>query len=151
MATPYSDVYNEFLGKITDYDLPKFIDTDREEILFGFMKSACVKFKKVWLVDLYDRDEVLKQFNQSLDDEVIDIISELMITEWLKPKVLSSENLKNCLSTKDFSLFSPANLLKETRETYDMCKKESNRLINNYSFENADFTKLGGWYEKRYN
>ena len=144
MSTPYSDVYNDFLGKVTDYDLPKFIDTDREEILFGFMKSACVKFKKVCLVDLYDRDEVLTQFNQNLDDEIIDIITELMIVEWLKPKVLSTENLKNCLSTKDFSLFSPANLLKEMREIFTKCKNDSRGLINNYSFSHADFTKLGG-------
>ena len=47
MSTPYSDIYNDFLNKITDYDLPKFEDTDRQEILFGFMKSSCVKFKKV--------------------------------------------------------------------------------------------------------
>ena len=47
MATQYSDIYNVFLGKVVDYDLPTFNDTDREEILFGFMKSACVKFKKV--------------------------------------------------------------------------------------------------------
>lgn len=144
MSTPYSDVYNDFLGKVTDYDLPKFENTDREEILFGYMKSACVKFKNVCKVNLFDRDEVLHNFNQDLNDEIVNIISELMVAEWLKPKVLSTENLKNCLSTKDFNLFSPANLLKETRETYNMCRKESTRLINNYSFENADFTKLGG-------
>ena len=144
MATQYSGVYNSFLGKITDYDLPKFEDTDREEILFGFMKSACVNFKKVCEVDLYDRDETLKQFNQSLDDEIIDIITELMIVEWLKPKVLSTENLKNCLSTKDFSLFSPANLLKEMREILTYSKNTARGLINNYSFSHADFTKLGG-------
>lgn len=143
MATQYSDIYNVFLGKVVDYDLPTFNDTDREEILFGFMKSACVKFKKVCLVDLYDRDEVLDQFNQTLDDEIIDIISELMMVEWLKPKLLSTENLKNCLSTKDFSLFSPANLLKEMRETYETCRKTSIGLMNNYSFEKADFTQLG--------
>lgn len=144
MATQYSDVYNTFLGKITDYELPKFDDVDKEEIIYGFMKSACTKFKRVCVVDLYDRDETLKQFNQSLDDEIIDIVTEVMIVEWLKPKVLSSENLKNCLSTKDFSLFSPANLLKESRETLELCKKEATKLINNYSFANADFTKLGG-------
>jgi hypothetical protein len=144
MATQYSDVHNTFLGKITDYDLPKFEDTDKEEILHGYMKSACVNFKKICKVDLYDRNETLKQFNQTLDDEIIDIITELMIVEWLKPKVLSTENLKNCLSTKDFSLFSPANLLKEMRETLTLCKDNSRRLINNYSFTYADFTELGG-------
>jgi hypothetical protein len=144
MATPYSDVFNSFLGKITDYDFPKFEELEQEAILYGYMKSACVNFKKVCKIDLYDRDEILKIFNNSLDDEIIDIITELMIVEWLKPKVLSTENLKNCLSTKDFSLFSPANLLKEIRETLVTCKDNSKKLINNYSFTHADFTKLGG-------
>lgn len=143
MVTQYSDVYNTFLAKITDYDLPKFDDTSKEEILYSCMKSACVNFKKVCIVNLYDRDETLKQFNNALDDEVIDIISELMIIEWLKPKVLSTENLKNCLNTKDFSLFSPANLLKEIRETLTSTKDNARKLINNYSYEHADFTKLG--------
>jgi len=144
MATQYSDVYNSFLGKITDYDLPKFDDTDKEEILYGYMKSACVNFKNVCKVDLSDRDEVLKQFNLNLDDEIIDIITESMIVEWLKPKVLSTENLKNCLSTKDFSLFSPANLLKEMREILTYSRNNARSLINNYSFIHADFKELGG-------
>ena len=144
MATPYSDIINTFLGKVTDYDLPKFNDLEKYEIMFGFIKSACVKFNRTCLVDLYDRNETMKEFNMDLDDEIIEILSELMLVEWLKPKVLSSENLKNCLNTKDYSMFSPANLLKESKDALKMCKEESAKLINNYSFANADFTKLGG-------
>lgn len=144
MATPYSKIIETFVGKVSDYDLPKFTDIEKETIIVGFMISACTKFARICKVDLYDRDETLKQFNQNLDDEIIEIITETMLVEWIKPKVLSSENLKNCLSTKDYSLFSPANLLKELRVTLDSLKKESKRLINNYSFAHADLTKLGG-------
>lgn len=145
MATQYSDVYNSFLGKVTDYDLPKFNDIEREEIIEGYMVSACVKFNKVCLVDLYDRDDDLKQFNKDLDDEIIDIITENMLVEWLKPKLLSTENLENALSTKDFTLFSPANLLSNIRETMNLIKKEARVLINNYSFNNADPGELTRW------
>jgi hypothetical protein len=145
MATPYSDVINVFLGKIDDYDIIKFTDIQKEEIITGYLISACVRFKKACKVDLFDRDEILKQFNQSIDDEIIDILAETMIVEWLKPKVLSTENIKNFLNANDYKIAaSPANLLKETRETLEMCKKESKRLINNYSFANADLGKLGG-------
>ena len=144
MATPYSKIIETFIGKVSDYDLPKFTDIEKEAIIVGFMISACTKFARICKVDLYDRDEVLKQFNQNLDDEIIEIITETMLVEWIKPKVLSSENLKNCLSTKDYSLFSPANLLKELRETLITLKQESKKLINNYSFSHADFTELGG-------
>lgn len=143
MATPYSDVINIFLVKVTDYDLPKFDDVESEEILTSYMKLACTKFTSC-LVNLNDIDDNLKQFNQNLTFDIIDIISEGMIVEWLKPKVLSTENLKNCLRTKDFSLFSPRDLLKEMRETLNECRKEYRGMINDYSFKNADFTKLGG-------
>ena len=143
MATPYSDVYNTFLGKITDYDLPKFTDLDKEEILFGFMKSACVKFNKVCLINLYDRDENLKQFNKDLDDEIIDIISELMVIEWLKPKMLSTENLKNSLTTADYKILNTVSLT-SIKETYELCKKDTKSLINNYSFMHGDFKEIGG-------
>ena len=143
MATPYSDVIDIFLIKVSDYDLPKLEELEREEIVSSYMKSACSKFKSC-KVNLDDVNDELKQFNQSLTFDIIDIISEGMITEWLKPKVMNSEILKNSLSTKDFSLYSPANLLKEMRETLKISKADYRSMINDYSFKNADFTKLGG-------
>lgn len=141
MATPYSDVINVFLNKITDYDLPKFTDIEKDSIVEGFMKSACTKFR-VCLVDLSARDDETKEFLNDLDDEIIDIITENMLVEWLKPKLLNTENLQNALSTKDFSLFSPANLLNSIRETMTNIRKEAKSLINNYSFHHADMKEL---------
>ena len=82
---------------------------------------------------LSDRDDILEQFNQNLDDEIIDIITESMIVEWLKPKLYSLENLRNVLNTKDFTTYSPANLLDKIQTTYKEAKLESKRMMNNYS------------------
>lgn len=142
MATPYSDVINSFLGKITDYELPTFLLDEREEIVFNYMKNSCAKFKRICKTDLSDRDEDLKQFNKDLDDEEIDIISELMIVNWLKPKLYSLENLKNVLNTKDFSQYSPANLLDKIRATYNECKTESKRMMNNYSHYRGNVNEI---------
>lgn len=138
MATPYSDVIEVFLNKIEDMDLPKYEDTVKDAMVIAYMKSACTKFYKVCMVDLNDRDDVLKQFNNDLDDEIIDIISENMLVEWLKPKVLFSDNLHNVLNTKDYSQYSPANMLKELRETLAYLKKNAKALINNYSFSHSE-------------
>lgn len=135
--TSYSDVIEVFLNKVTDMDLPKFDDLTRDAILIGYMKSACTKFAKVCKADLYDRDDELQNFNSNLDDEVIDIITENMLVEWLKPKVLFTDNLSNVLNTKDFSMYSPANMLKELRETLTYLKKNAKGLINNYSFAHS--------------
>lgn len=143
MATPYSKVIEVFLNKITDMDLPKFDDITRDIIVIGYMKSACTKFAKVCEMDLYDRDDEIREFRCDLDDEVIDIITENMLVEWLKPKVLFSDNLSNVLNTKDFSMYSPANMLKELRETLAYLKKNARALVNNYSFAHSEVNKNG--------
>lgn len=143
MATPYSKVIEVFLNKITDMDLPKFDDITRDIIVVGYMKSACTKFAKVCEMDLYDRDDEIQEFHCDLDDEVIDIITENMLVEWLKPKVLFSDNLSNVLNTKDFSMYSPANMLKELRETLAYLKKNARALVNNYSFAHSEVKKNG--------
>lgn len=139
--TSYSEIIGVFLNKITDMDLPRFDDLVRESIIIGYMKSACTKFAKVCEVDLYDRNDVEKCFNSALDDEIIDIITENMLVEWLKPKVLFTDNLSNVLNTKDFSMYSPANMLKELRETLTYLKKSARGLINNYSFAHSEVGK----------
>ncbi len=146
MPTPYSDVYNVFLNRITDYDLPAFTEENRETILHGFMINACSKFKrvckKVSKVDLSDRDETNKQFNSVLSDEQIDIITTGMIMEWVKPKYYLDENMRNMLNTKDYNMAaSPVNVLGGVRNTYDQVKREFESAINKYSFVNGDMIK----------
>jgi hypothetical protein len=141
--TSYSEIIEVFLNKITDMDLPKFDDITRDSIVIGFMKSACTKFAKVCEINLYDRNEAEKCFNNVLDEEIIDIITENMLVEWLKPKVLFSDNLSNVLNTKDFSMYSPANMLKELRETLAYLKKSARGLVNNYSFAHSEVGKNG--------
>lgn len=137
MATKYDIVYSWFLHKVTDYDLPAFTDIEKEYVLLGYLKSACVKFSSC-KINLFDRDDTLKQFNQTLDDEILDILSENMIISWLQPRLNNTENLKNALSTKDFNLYSPANLLKELRETFKEINSNARKMISNYSFRHAN-------------
>jgi len=141
MATKYSVVYEWFASKVTDYDLLLFTDEDRESIIKTYLMSACVKFSNC-KVDLFDRNETDNEFNQDLDDEILDILSENMLISWLQPKLNNIENFKNALSTKDFSLYSPANLLKETRETFKEIRLNAKKMIDNYSFRHADPMKL---------
>ncbi|MDF2884225.1 MAG: hypothetical protein K0R54_4792 [Clostridiaceae bacterium] len=143
MATPYSDVINAFLEKVNDTDLPSFTDIEKEEIVTGYLISACRKFYKICVIDLSDRDDVLAQFNQDLDDEVVDILVEIMMVEWLKPKLLSSENLRSCLTTSDYKIINSVSLA-SIRDTYDLCKKDIKSLINRYSYYHGDFKEIGG-------
>ena len=136
--TAYETIYSAFRDKVTDYDLVGMADTDEASILFGYMKSAISKFGRI-CTKLEDRDDILNQFNNDLTDTEIDIISELMVESWTKPKLYDSEKLRNSLSTKDYSFFSPANLLNQLRELNKQAKKNARAMMNEYSILNSEF------------
>jgi hypothetical protein len=142
LATSFDDVYNTFLEKISDSDLLTLDSTNQESLLYGYMIRSCTKFNRICKVDLTNIDDELKQFNNDLNNEIIDIITTGMIVEWLKPKYLFNENLHNVLNTKDYNQYSPANLLKEIRETYLNSKQEFVSMMNNYSYINGNIEDL---------
>ena len=140
--TRYSDVYSWFLDKVTAYSLTMFEDTEKNEIVYGYMRSACAKFK-CCVIDLSDRNNDSQEFNNELDDEILDILSETMVVSWLQPKLNNEENLVNSLSTKDYSLYSPANLISKITEVFKLAKKNSSSMIGNYSFSHSSLPKRG--------
>lgn len=147
MSTPYSDIYNVFLENVSDSDLLVFSEEDREKILYGFMDRACNNFqyvcKKVSNIDLFDRDELLKQFNATLDSQIINIIVTGMVVEWLKPKYFYNENMKNILNTSDYNMAaSPANMANSIRTTYLTTKQEFESMIRQYSYEHSNIERL---------
>lgn len=141
--TNYEEVFAEFKDKITDPDLITFAEDLQTEMLVAYMKKAISKCKRVVkTVDLSNRDDELMVFGVELPDEVVDIITEWMTVFWLQPFVNNIENLRNNLSTKDFSVFSPANLLEKIGNRYDIARKNARSLTNEYSYIIADMKEL---------
>ncbi len=138
MATPYDLVIESFLPMITDYDLSNYTDNEKDLIFEKLMKSACVRFDKVCKKDLFNRNEGKREFNEDLSEEEIYILNIGMKYEWLSPKVFHTENLETFINTRDFNIFSPANKLKESRETLESTKKEFHQLIMDYSYKHSD-------------
>jgi hypothetical protein len=141
--TKYEVVFAEFKDKITDPDLITFAENLQTEMLVAYMKKAIGKCKRVVkTVDLSNRDDELMEFGVEVPDEVMDIITEWMTVFWLQPFVNNIENLKNNFSTKDFSVFSPANLLEKIGDRYDIARKHARSLTNEYSYIIADMKEL---------
>lgn len=46
MPTTFQEIYTQFLSKIEDYELGALTEIDALELLFSFMKSSIVDFKK---------------------------------------------------------------------------------------------------------
>lgn len=144
MATSYSDIFNAFMYKVEGYKLIQLVTEDRERILNIYLTAACRKaYKKVKeYVDLSDRDDKMQEFHVDLEDDMIDILAEVMVTEWLRPKLYSEELIESRLNTKDFTEFSPAKLIEQVRAVYDMSELNAKVSINNYTFSHGDIAEL---------
>ncbi|MDF2588220.1 MAG: hypothetical protein K0S41_2061 [Anaerocolumna sp.] len=140
--TEYKVMFDKFKDKITDPDLLLYLEGVQQEILISLLTSACTKFKRLCKQNLADRDDTAKKFNFVVDDEVIDILSDIMVEYWLKPSLNNIENLRNQLSTKDFKVFSPADLLRAIQNTYNLSRQHAKSAMNEYSFINGDWENL---------
>lgn len=140
MATPYSEIYDLYFGMTSDYDFLNLSIQDQNTILEGWLLNAIGKFNNC-KTDLSDRDSESKQFNQDLFDDEKLLLAQYMLTNWLSPKLYTVENLKNYLSSKDFNLYSPANMLKEIRTTYKEACREANKSKIQYGYKNFDPNK----------
>lgn len=142
MATPFEVIHTRAIAKLTDYDMLKLDPSIREQILNEYLRSAQMEFQRLCKEDLSDRDDALAQYNQDLSDEVVEILATGEAYYWLCPKVLNTENLYNVLNTKDFSMYSPANLLKELQALRDAMWKDFKRKMYEYTYRTADIAGL---------
>lgn len=143
MATEYNYIFAEFKDKITDPDLLLLSRDMQNEMMVALMSKAISKSKRACGESGLDtRDDEINEFTADLSDEVVDIITEWMMVFWLEPYLNNIENLRNALSTKDFTVFSPANLLGKISERYELARKHARSAMNEYSYNIADMTRL---------
>lgn len=120
MSTPYSMVFNIFLSQIQDYDfLDQCIDVterDMNSYLWRALAGCQNMVLNVTGLDLRLRDDTLQEFEEDLPDEVISLLVTGMENFWISSKAQNTENMRNLGSTRDFTFFSPPNLLFRLRE-----------------------------------
>ncbi|MBR6648469.1 MAG: hypothetical protein IKL29_03725 [Bacteroidaceae bacterium] len=142
MATPFTDIYARAIFRFADYEFLKQDIETREGVLEKYLISAKTEFQRVCKTDLGDYDLELKQFNQTLDDEVIEILSLGIAFYWLSYKALNSELLKNVLNSKDYYYYSPANLLKEVQTLRKTLRNEFNSKMRQHSYNDSTIGTL---------
>lgn len=142
MATHFTDIYTRAIFRFADYEFLKQDIETREGVLEKYLISAKTEFQRVCKTDLGDYDIELKQFNQDLDDEVIEILSLGIAFYWLSYKALNSELLKNVLNSKDYYYYSPANLLKEVQTLRKTLRDEFNGKMRQHSYNNNTISTL---------
>lgn len=138
MATPYSNIYARAMFRLRDTKLARLNDADKEYVLRQYMMSAISDFSSKCLTDLGARNEQEYSFEADLSDEEQEILALGISYYWLSSQVLNNELLKNKLSTKDYTYFSPANLLRESTELRDQVRKEYKSRITQYTYDHGN-------------
>ena len=62
--------------------------------------------------------------------------------QWMKPYTYSQENLENVLNTRDFTTYSPAELLMRVGNAYEKAQKDFTKMMREYSYNHGDLTDL---------
>lgn len=135
MATPFEDVYVFFLSKVTDYSFVKVTEAELEDEFEKYLRSACAKFFSAGI--RLEKDMTLREFKRDLTDLEIEILALLMVIEYLNPKIIATENMKQFLGTKEYKIYSQNNHLPNMIELKNSIKSEANHLMSQYSYKDG--------------
>ena len=128
--------------RFRDYEFLHLTEYDRELILENHLKSAEADFVDICRYDLTKINDDLKEYEEDLDNETIDVLAAGVAYYWMSSKVLSEELFQNNLSLKEYTIHSPANLLRELTVLRKDLRKEFNRKMIRYSYTGS---KLNEW------
>jgi hypothetical protein len=91
--TPFSAVYDRFLKKVEDVDLPNFSDLEQQAILYGYLESAIayVEMDQIEFENSLDNIEDELMFEADLSVGEMEVLSMYMVVAWYDPKINSVE------------------------------------------------------------
>ena len=96
-----------FLSKITEYEFLSIPEEIRSAIIDGYMKRAITSFNKTCVYDLIgSASDEQREFGLDIPsgdiDEILDIVSEGMVVQWLKPYLYKQELLESVFEHTGF-------------------------------------------------
>lgn len=137
MPTSYEKVYERFLPKFRDYEIPVMPEDMVIERLHDYLVSATARFH-VCRKDLSDRDDLLMRFNEELSNREIEILANYMILEYVDATYVRVPTLlKSNLSSTDFNAFSSANLLSKLNDLQERTRVDNETLLMWYAWDDA--------------
>ena len=142
MGTKYEEIFDRYRARVRNYDFLDYDAIARLEYQKDLLALAVSDFEDICKQDLNDREDDILSFTATLTNREKDILALGMVLHFVEPYVYNTDALQNALSTKDFSLYSPANLLEKMTELMEMTEKRLRREINLYSFRNNEISGL---------
>ena len=135
--TKLSEIFDCFLGKITDDMYMELTEQDTIQMLKPLFKGALPYFEFP-RVDILDFSEEEETYHITLSFEEINIIATYMVVEWLGYQIATVENIRMKYSGSDFKFTSQANHIDKLLEMKDSYLKEGFHLQRLYKRRKRD-------------
>lgn len=142
MGTKFEEIYERYRSRVRNYDFLDYDSVTRDSVQHDLLMLSISDFEEVCKQDLNDREDQLLMFNIDLTNREKDILALGMVLHFIEPYVYNTDSLQNALNTKDFSLYSPANLLEKMTDLMTTTEHRLKREINLYSFRNGNISSL---------
>lgn len=131
MGTSFQEIYDRFLGKITDDMYMEWTFEDTIADLKNILMDAIPGFEFPRF-SLYDFDLKENSYNVDLTSEEINILALLMYNTWLQRQVASIENTRMKYSGADFKMTSQANHLDKLIKLKQEAERQSHHMQRLY-------------------
>jgi hypothetical protein len=138
MATPYENIYERFLSKITDFNLVEMDDYSFDKMMLGWLNSSIVRMRKC-KSDLSLRDNEMQEFTEDLSDLEIELLALGMVDAWVTPMLNSTELTLQFIGGKEEKYYSQSQQLAELRNLKKENSLEMNRLHNYFTYTNNSY------------
>ena len=143
----YDTFVEAFLQKITEYDFLTLPEKNRTETVDGYLKRAVSEFRHNCQYDLFSTpNDETRTFEVDVADEDLDelvhIITDGMVAEWMKPYQYNADLLSSVLNTRDFVTYSPAELQLRVGNARKQAHSDFIQKIREYSYNHGDLTSL---------
>lgn len=147
MSVSYDEFTGAFLAKVSEYEFVHLKEEVATDLIDGYMKRACAKLAEVCKYDLSHCDDDAREYpiegaTEMEIDEILDIVSEGMVYQWMKSMIYKQENLELMLNMSDYTSYSPAELTKQVKAVYADVRDNFINMVNEYSYRHGDLTDL---------
>lgn len=124
MGTPFSSIYDRFLGKITEDMYLEFTEQETLNDIKNILIDSIPSFEFPHF-NIYDYDKDSESYNVDLTEEEIDILATLMVLAWINRQIASCENIRMKFTGSDFKMTSQANHLSKLLNLKDSWKVDN--------------------------
>lgn len=141
----YTDIFNLFLGEVTDYKIYGLNVTDAYALMSEYLQKAVsdIYVRKLFSSIVADKETQLLTYEMSYPDpdgEDVDadfiklLISKAMVMYWLKPQVNSRLNTEQFFGGKEQKFYAQANHTSSVRSLYEDQQLEVKKLIRDRGY-----------------